>query len=692
METVFKEIRTAFNELNSPTSPAWTTLSSGYFDFRDKIDEVNNYLSDFGLGRPIPVNQILDMTLHGIVTPDIPAVEVCIIRCVTIIPSINIPDIPGMCSYTPVLRDTAICTRGNGADKLRSQFAVPAVKDAVEDAGVEVPSGVTVAKLVSTFAQLEPTTPPAGARTLAATSGTRIDCAVSQVSYPASTIGDTFFDVNTMGTTVTVQGDSPGELGKDGEASTATVDDAQQGTLDALLTTSADGGCGDTVPSNEPAKTLTLALDKSVVTEASSLTATGTATNGHAGDLVTLDWGDGSSSTLEVANDLTWRGTHTYADDAGPGTSTTYLVEASADGYDGASRSVAVVNVVPLVVDLSATPTSVGETELATLTGRITDPGTRDTHTVTVDWGDGTAAEDVTVTNRAFTATHRYADDNPSGTASDAVTISVGVVDKDGGSSEATTSQTVVNRDPGEVTLGFPAALVDGENTFTRTGADRDAHRHRQGHLGRRHPAGRDQLGRRHDRHADAGQRRHHDPPDLLRPRLGEGLPLPGRRGRHRRRPRQRHDGTALGRRHPGHGRQGGRHRLVDQRDEEPRRRAPRRHHHRRRELLPGHRPAREQHVRRGRAARHHRPGVRRAQAGGGGGAKLAAEREKLDRELLAALLDFAHGRVAWDTPVATGTDVGKVTFGRLVKLADQARAGTSVDRVMTLRQALGAV
>jgi hypothetical protein len=77
---------------------------------------------------------------------------------------------------------------------------------------------------------------------------------------------------------------------------------------------------------------------------------------------------------------------------------------------------------------------------------------------------------------------------------------------------------------------------------------------------------------------------------------------------------------------------------------------------------------------------------------GGGGGAKLAAEREKLDRELLAALLDFAHGRVAWDTPVATRTDVGRVTFGTLVKLADQARAGTSVDRVMTLRQALGAV
>ena len=111
METVFTEIRTAFNDLGNPGSATWQTLSSGYFDFRDDVDSANDTLETWGFGRPIPINQLLDLALFGIVTPDIPKVEVCLFGgCLTIIPSINIPDIPGMCSYVPVLSGTAICT------------------------------------------------------------------------------------------------------------------------------------------------------------------------------------------------------------------------------------------------------------------------------------------------------------------------------------------------------------------------------------------------------------------------------------------------------------------------------------------------------------------------------------------------------------------------------------------------------
>jgi uncharacterized repeat protein (TIGR01451 family) len=43
-----------------------------------------------------------------------------------------------------------------------------------------------------------------------------------------------------------------------------------------------------------------------------------------------------------------------------------------------------------------------------TRTGRIIDPGLDDRHVVTVDWGDGSAPETVTVTSRTFELRHRY--------------------------------------------------------------------------------------------------------------------------------------------------------------------------------------------------------------------------------------------------------------------------------------------
>ena len=75
---------------------------------RTKVNDANDLLSSFGLGRPIPLNAVMDAALHGIVIPDIPSVEVCLFGgCATIWPSIPIPDIPGMCSYVPVLKDTS---------------------------------------------------------------------------------------------------------------------------------------------------------------------------------------------------------------------------------------------------------------------------------------------------------------------------------------------------------------------------------------------------------------------------------------------------------------------------------------------------------------------------------------------------------------------------------------------------------
>ncbi|MGI9645160.1 MAG: calcium-binding protein, partial [Ilumatobacteraceae bacterium] len=74
-----------------------------------------------------------------------------------------------------------------------------------------------------------------------------------------------------------------------------------------------------------------------------------------------------------------------------------------------------------------------------------------DTHTVSVDWGEG-PPEAATVNQGAgagtFSASHRYLDDDPTGTPSDTYTITVTVTDDDTGSDSDTTSVTVDNVDP----------------------------------------------------------------------------------------------------------------------------------------------------------------------------------------------------------------------------------------------------
>ncbi len=50
----------------------------------------------------------------------------------------------------------------------------------------------------------------------------------------------------------------------------------------------------------------------------------------------------------------------------------------------------------------------VGDDDTVTRSGRIIDPGLDDVHTVTVDWGDGSAVETISVTDRSFQLRHRY--------------------------------------------------------------------------------------------------------------------------------------------------------------------------------------------------------------------------------------------------------------------------------------------
>jgi hypothetical protein len=78
--------------------------------------------------------------------------------------------------------------------------------------------------------------------------------------------------------------------------------------------------------------------------------------------------------------------------------------------------------VAPTLSNLSITP-MILENGVATLTGTITDPGTLDDLTLTVDWGEG-VPEMFSFTNTPggtvnFTVTHQYLDDNPTATPQD---------------------------------------------------------------------------------------------------------------------------------------------------------------------------------------------------------------------------------------------------------------------------------
>ena len=167
----------------------------------------------------------------------------------------------------------------------------------------------------------------------------------------------------------------------------------------------------------------------------------------------TVAWGDGSTDTVDgTTADLV----HAYGND-GPRTINVTAVDD--DGSTRASKAINVANAAPSVSDLSATP--VAEGGLAVLRGRVADAGAGDALSLTIDWGDGGAAETVQLAAgaTAFELAHRYADDPTAGTASDALTIRVTVSDGQA-SANAQTSVRVDDVAP-SVALQMASATID---------------------------------------------------------------------------------------------------------------------------------------------------------------------------------------------------------------------------------------
>ncbi|MBP7998732.1 MAG: DUF11 domain-containing protein [Chloroflexi bacterium] len=215
--------------------------------------------------------------------------------------------------------------------------------------------------------------------------------------------------------------------------------------------------------------------------ENGTATLTGTITDPGTQDTFTLtvDWGDGSAPQLlnYPAGTTSFSETHTYLDDNPTGTAsdsyTVNLTLADDDtGSDTDSDTITINNVAPSLSTLAAT--NINENGSTTLTGTITDPGTLDTFSLVVNWGDGSAPQtfNYAAGTTSFSETHQYLDDNPTGTSSDDYTISLMLTDDDTGSDTDNTTFTVSNVAP---TLSAVAATNVNENgTTTLTGTITD--------------------------------------------------------------------------------------------------------------------------------------------------------------------------------------------------------------------------
>ncbi len=181
----------------------------------------------------------------------------------------------------------------------------------------------------------------------------------------------------------------------------------------------------------------------------------------------TVNWGDGSltqnTTIFAGVGAGALGGTHVYADN-GVYTVTINVADNNG-GADSDSFNVTVKNVPPVVVPAADQTVDEGHlldlsgTGVAPQLGLFVDPGVLDTHTATVNWGDGSPTENATVFDGAgagaLGGTHTYADNGT-------YTVTLVVSDNDGGSSTPATFKVTVNNVAPFVDLTGPTSVDEG--------------------------------------------------------------------------------------------------------------------------------------------------------------------------------------------------------------------------------------
>ena len=199
----------------------------------------------------------------------------------------------------------------------------------------------------------------------------------------------------------------------------------------------------------------------STINEGDTFTGSGSFTDpGSDTWTATVDYGDGSPVQALTLSGKTFDLSHVYSDDGVNLVTVTVSDDDSGIGTD--TLVVTVLNVAP-VVDAGANAT-INEGDTFTGSGSFTDPGS-DTWTATVDYGDGSPVQALTLSGKTFNLSHVYIDNG-------VYTVTATVFDDDSGIGTDTVTVTVLNVPP-TVDAGCDReVLVYDEVTFNGIATD----------------------------------------------------------------------------------------------------------------------------------------------------------------------------------------------------------------------------
>jgi parallel beta-helix repeat protein len=224
-------------------------------------------------------------------------------------------------------------------------------------------------------------------------------------------------------------------------------------------------------------------LSSDKIDEGQSTHLIGSFTNDPQVHTLNITWGDGSPlQTIQLDKGVfDFDVEHTYLDNPSGGatkfTITFTFTDSSGGSLSGGPTDVEVDNVTPTTPSLRLSATKINENQTTTLSGGFTDPGTLDTHTVSIDWGDGSDIQTVDLGAGVLSFSgigHQYLD-NLVGYPTGSYTISVTVTDKDGASSAPNTIGVEVdNVAPGMPSLNLSSAKIDEYGSTTLGGSFTD--------------------------------------------------------------------------------------------------------------------------------------------------------------------------------------------------------------------------
>jgi len=194
---------------------------------------------------------------------------------------------------------------------------------------------------------------------------------------------------------------------------------------------------------------------------------------------VEILWTGGGVENLTLpAGTTSFSASQQYLDDDPTGTASdlkAVRVEVTDDdsGNSVLKSRFTVNNVDPVI---TVTGDSIDENGFATVSGTFSDVGTKDTHTVEINWDDGSSSA-ATVDQGAgtFTASHQYLDDDPTGTSSDVYSVTATVTDDDTGVGSASAGVTVGNIAPVITSLTGDDVAGSVSVNFTDVGSN-DTH------------------------------------------------------------------------------------------------------------------------------------------------------------------------------------------------------------------------